>query len=210
MEISKKIIDELHSIYSSKKEMIQNRLDEFSKIPNEQYFYELAFCLMTPQSKAKFALEVQRKLQAENFYEIPFNPTDLLNNPDHYIRFHNQKSKYIIEMHKNFDDLYKIITNNSSAFDKRNILAKTVKGMGMKESSHFLRNIGFRELAILDRHILRKLLEFGGYAEIPAINTPKKYIETEQLFLQFAKTVNIPIDELDLMFWSEVTGEIIK
>lgn len=210
MKINNEIKIELQNIYSEKKDRIKQRLNEFTLIPSEQYFYELAFCLMTPQSKAKSAFEVQKQLQAQNFYENPFNPTDLLNSPKNYIRFHNQKSKYILEMHNNYQMIFDIINDESTAIDKRNTLAKLVKGMGMKESSHFLRNIGFRNLAILDRHILRKLLEYGGYTQIPAINTPKKYIETEQLFLQFSDIIEIPIDELDLLFWSEVTGEIIK
>ncbi len=77
-------------------------------------------------------------------------------------------------------------------------------------NSHFLRNIGYRNLAILDRHILKNLVHHGVLLELPKTLTPKKYLDIEQLFQQFAKNIQIPMDALDLLFWSNETGEIFK
>jgi N-glycosylase/DNA lyase len=87
---------------------------------------------------------------------------------------------------------------------------KNVKGLGWKESSHFLRNIGYRDLAILDRHILKCLVRLSVLKNLPQTLTAKKYKEIEKIFLAFANEVGIPIDELDLLFWSLATGEILK
>jgi len=60
--------------------------------------------------------------------------------------------------------------------DMREWLIRSIRGIGYKEASHFLRNIGLGEnLAILDRHILKNLKFFGVIEEIPA-SLPKKNI----------------------------------
>ncbi|MFI5201154.1 MAG: DNA lyase, partial [Candidatus Kapaibacterium sp.] len=80
----------------------------------------------------------------------------------------------------------------------------------MKEASHFLRNIGVRGLAILDRHILKHLKRLGVIKLIPTSLTKKRYLEIEKRWKKFADRVGISIDELDLLFWSIETGEIRK
>ncbi len=92
----------------------------------------------------------------------------------------------------------------------REWLVKNIKGYGYKEASHFLRNIGFEELAILDRHVLKNLKNYGVIEEVPKSLTPKKYKEIEEKMRRFSKSVDIPISHLDLLFWSNETGEIFK
>ncbi len=85
-----------------------------------------------------------------------------------------------------------------------------VKGLGWKEASHFLRNIGRRNLAILDRHILRNLKRHQVIRSLPKTLTAKRYKAIEQQFARFAEAIGISMDELDLLFWSRETGEILK
>ncbi len=94
--------------------------------------------------------------------------------------------------------------------ESREWLIKNVKGLGRKEASHFLRNIGHQDLAILDRHILKNLVRVGAIGRLPKTLTTKRYSAIEQKFLQFSHTIGIPMDELDLLFWSLETGEILK
>mgnify|MGYP000963934107 CR=1 FL=1 len=201
---------ELIKHYQKNKDKIKLRLLEFKQIKRENYFYELCFCICTPQSKAKSALQVQNKLQSLDFYNKRFNPVELLNSPLHYIRFHNQKSERLIKAIDYFPDVLAILDSNFSTIEKRNTLQKVVNGFGMKEASHFMRNIGYEGLAILDRHILKNLVNNGIFKKLPQINTKNNYLETEKIFNDFAKDIDIPIDELDLLFWSYENGEIIK
>lgn len=84
-------------------------------------------------------------------------------------------------------------------------------GLGMKEASHFMRNIGlFEDIAILDRHILKNLIEYDVISEIPKTLTVKIYLEIEQKMKEFAEKIKIPFTELDLLFWSEETGHVFK
>jgi len=191
-------------------------LKEFEKVfdqSDERVFAELAFCLCTPQSKAKVCWHVVESLMKNkllyggNVEEIkPF-----LN----AVRFGNKKSEYIVGARELFSKNGKIkIKEKIKAFDNvselREWLVENVKGLGMKESSHFLRNIGCgKDLAILDRHILKNLIHLGVIDEVKNL-TDKKYLELENKMMEFAEKIRIPLDELDLLFWSEETGQIFK
>jgi len=189
---------------------IQNRLYEFSQVPENEYFYELCYCLCTPQSKAKNAFQVVEKLKSLDFYNNPLNPVEILSDKKNYIRFHNQKSLRLLKAREIFPDILKILKMNLSTFEKREEITKLINGYGLKESSHFLRNIGYRKIAILDRHILKYLVNFGVYNKLPNISSKKKYYDIEQKFFTFAKRINIDPDELDILIWSYETGEILK
>jgi N-glycosylase/DNA lyase len=85
-----------------------------------------------------------------------------------------------------------------------------VLGYGLKEASHAMRNIGFRGVAILDRHLLRLLVRCGVYDEIPSVSTRSAYWSVEEAFMRYAAQVGIDMDELDLLFWCAMTGHILK
>lgn len=202
--------EQIQQKYKELKPHIIRRLKDFSNVAENQYFYELCFCLCTPQSKAKNALVVQSILMDMDFLNNPSDVSAILRKPEHYIRFHNTKSKRLLEARENFQNVMHTLNSKLNATEKRNIIATIVNGIGMKEASHFLRNIGYRNLAILDRHILKHLKLCGLYQEIPKISSVKNYLETEKTFQDFSRKVKIPIDHLDLLFWSYETGEIIK
>jgi N-glycosylase/DNA lyase len=103
------------------------------------------------------------------------------------------------------------LSEQVSALDLREWLVKNVLGLGYKEASHFLRNIGKNDgLAILDRHILRNLNRLGVIDSIPKSISKKHYLEIERCFSKFSLDLGIALDELDLVFWSMETGEIRK
>lgn len=202
--------DELKIKYKELKPRIKKRLKEFEQVPKKDYFYELCFCLCTPQSRARNAFEVQTKLMKADFYNKPFDPIDLLRSPEHYIRFHNQKAKRLLDAVDYFPDILEILNSEDSPDEKRDRIHAGVNGFGWKESAHYLRNIGYKGLAILDRHILKHLVSCGVYEEIPNISSKKRYFQTEEKFKEFAEHIGIPIDELDILFWSYESGEILK
>jgi len=201
----------LLDLYKKRKVAIRSRLQDFSRVPPSGYFYELVYCLMTPQSSAEHAEKTVFALRQQHFAESDFNPEDILRTREHYIRFHRTKAKHLIKAKEEFPSLLKALTNGLTAVDARNWLIANVKGLGFKEATHFLRNIGMNDgLAILDRHILRNLKRFGVIRSVPATMSRKKYLSIEKKFASFAQSVNIPVDELDLLFWSMETGEIRK
>ena len=132
------------------------------------------------------------------------------------VRFNNNKSRYITEARNMFTKDGKIfIKDKIKQFDNelelRNWLVENVNGIGLKEAGHFMRNIGMYEnVSILDRHILKNLHKHGVIDEIPNPLTKKQYLEIEEKMKLFCKEVGIGIEEIDLLFWSEDTGEVFK
>jgi N-glycosylase/DNA lyase len=66
------------------------------------------------------------------------------------------------------------------------------------------------DIAILDRHILRNLVRFGVIDKIPVSISKSKYLEIENLMRIFSLKLNIPLSHIDILFWSNETGEIFK
>ena len=208
----------LQKSYLERKEIIKNRLKYFKSVYNEnnrRIFSELCFCLLTPQSKAKLCdAAIQNLVKTNLLYTGSENEVkDFLIG----VRFNNNKARYIMEARKLFTNengefnIKKKISEFNNSLDLREWLVNNVNGMGLKESGHFLRNIGiYDNLTILDRHILKNLQKHSVISEIPNPLTKKKYLEIEQKFLNFSKEVGIPCEELDLLFWSEETGEVFK
>jgi len=100
----------------------------------------------------------------------------------------------------------------SDASKRRDWLAQDprIKGLGYKEASHFLRNIGFKGYGILDKHVIRCLAEMGVIKSTKPPTSRKNYLETEERMREFADQVEIDFDELDLVLWSMKTGEVLK
>jgi len=192
--------------YLIQKPAIQKRLQEFKSLSEEEYFNEFLFCTLTPQSNAKKCWQGVEEIQSSGIK----SQAQLAKILQAKTRFHNNKSKYIIQNIKNWNKIQSYL-NNKNRIELRNLLAKEVKGYGLKEASHFLRNIGKSnsQLAILDRHILRNLKALNVIKD-KRIKGQKHYLEIEQKFLKFSKEINIPIDHLDLLFWSRENGEIFK
>jgi N-glycosylase/DNA lyase len=196
--------------YSGKKKVIQTRLKDFGSIPESEYFYELIYCLLTPQSSAVNASRAVEILKGENFREVEINPQPILGKKESYIRFHRTKSKHLLTAKENYRQIELELTKKKTGENHRAWLVQNVKGLGWKEASHFLRNVGYRNLAILDRHILRNLVRCGVLSIVPKTLTAGKYLEIEEKFRNFATEINIPMDELDLLFWCMETGQILK
>ncbi len=213
--------NELYSQYSARKHELKERLLHFRQVwqnsANTELFSELCFCLLTPQSGA-FACDAAIKRCVED--NTLFHGTEKqLQEKIHPIRFYRNKSKYIFGARNFFSEneniaIRKVLLDNgilSSPFQAREWLVKNVKGLGYKEASHFLRNIGFGEnICILDRHILKNLKKHNVIKKFPKTLTRKNYLSLEKKMLKFSEKTGIPAAELDLLFWSMETGKVFK
>jgi N-glycosylase/DNA lyase len=196
--------------YETRAQAIKHRLMEFRAVSRDDYFYELAYCLLTPQSSAVNAAKAVEALKHTETLVSQEDFAKILFRKEHYIRFHNTKARRLCELRDQFPVILAKLDEGMSGLQVREWLVKNVNGLGWKEASHFLRNVGCRNLAILDRHILRNLERHGVIRSLPKALTAKRYLEIETGFAQFARDVAIEMDELDLLFWSRETGEILK
>ena len=197
---------------------IARRLDDFKSVwdngTDEDIFAELVFCLFTPQSKAKSCWASVNIILGKKLL-LKGTKTEIARELNG-VRFHNNKAGYVVLARQQFTHNGKIlikplISGFKDVFETREWLVKNVKGLGYKEASHFLRNIGFGDkITILDRHILKNLKKSGVIKQIPSSITKKIYLEIEKKMINFAKKINIPLGHLDLLFWCNETGEIFK
>lgn len=211
MIYNKEKVDEIFKIYKEIKEKIDNRLNEFNNIlkngKEDDFIYEFIFCLLTPQSKAKMCDKAVKNLR-KNFNN------ESLENLLFGVRFKNKKSEYIkefLEKIKKYKSFKELILSFENDEQRREFLVKNFKGIGLKEASHFLRNIGLGDdLAILDRHILKNLKEIGIIDEIPKSLSNKKYREIEDKMRLFAYEIGIDMKSLDFILWYKETREVFK
>jgi len=180
---------------------------EFGRKGNEVWFSELCFCILTANSTAKLGLKIQGEL-GDGFLTLPKKElTRRLKEFGH--RFYNKRADFIVSARK-FEGIKDIITKFPDAQRAREWLVENVDGIGWKEASHFLRNVGFDDVAILDRHILALMREQGLIGQVPRTLTRRRYLEIEEKLKELAEKVGLPLAELDLYMWYLKTGWVSK
>jgi len=191
-------------------ELVAGRMKEFKEMEkegNEIWFSELCFCILTANSTAKLGLKIQGEL-GDGFLTLPMKElTRRLKEFGH--RFYNKRAEFIVSARK-FDRIKDIITKFSNAQRAREWLVENVDGIGWKEASHFLRNVGFDDVAILDRHILALMREHGLIDRAPRTLTRRRYLEIEEKLKGLAEKVDLSLAELDLYMWYLETGCVLK
>ena len=194
------------NLSEEKQKLISTRYNEFQEFfqkSNEEWFSELCFCILTANSQAKRAIEIQNFLGAKGFLEnTEAQLAQVIRSHGH--RFHNNKAKYIVNARK----LYKIkeFLSNLDDYTAREFLVKNIMGIGYKEASHFLRNVGYTKVAIIDRHILKFLLAENLIPFIPKTVSKKDYLNYENILSKYCSNLSL----LDLMIWCHMTGEVLK
>lgn len=207
----------LLSEYGLKKPAINRRLREFNRfdrLSDKEIFEELVFCLFTPGSKAINADNALKKLKRNNLL-YKGAKEKIAKEIRGIVRFHNNKAGYLIEAREFFSNGSKFRIKDSLVSKDptvaREWLVDNIKGIGYKEGSHFIRNIGLgRDTVILDTHILKNLKRFNVIKDIPVSIGRKLYFHIEEKARRFARDINIPLDALDLLLWSHQTGFIFK
>ncbi len=180
---------------------------ELGKKSSSAWFSELCFCILTANSKARTAMAIQEELGARGFCDC--SKDDIRSCIiRHKHRFHNNKTEYIMEARK----IPKIKSAIEGMDDQeaREWLVANVKGLGYKEASHFLRNVGYINVSILDRHILNLMVENRIIKEKPKSLGRKQYMEIEKKYMLMAKMAGMSPVELDMYLWYMKTGEVLK
>ena len=213
-------IERLLATYAERRKEIRSRLREFRDVwktaSDDRLWEEMVFCIFTAGASAKMGLRsieaLRSLLHSGAHHEMS---TALIAAGAH--RFPNARPAYVVVTRDYLRESFSMrlrdrLQSFRDPMQRRDWLAQDprVKGLGYKEASHFLRNIGFKGYGILDKHIVRSLNELG------VIDSPKpptsrvRYLETEKRMRQFAIRTGINFDELDLLLWSMKTGEILK
>ena len=187
--------------------LIETRLNEFQELNKkeaDEWFSELCFCILTANSKAQNAINIQNEIGSDGFKNYSQEKiTEIIRQNKH--RFHNNKAKYIVSARK-FVDIKNILQDFKTGPEAREFIAQNIKGLGFKEASHFLRNVGYCDVAIIDRHILKFMYATKMIDQIPKVVTKKLYLELEDIL----KEITSNLARLDLIIWQHVTGKVLK
>jgi N-glycosylase/DNA lyase len=209
--IKRKGMDNLISRFSSVEPRIvgaiKSRLEEFqsnSKDP-KKIFSELCFCICTANNSAERGIRAQEKI---DFYSLP--EPDLRKSMREIVcRFYNNKTRYILSARSGKDRIISMIASTKSGKEAREWIVENVPGLGFKEASHFLRNIGYTDVAIIDFHIIDLLVD-EHIIKRPKSVTKLKYLEIEKILESIAAKAGVNLAELDLYLWYLETGKVLK
>ena len=204
------LIDKIESLKNDEiKELVNNRIKDFKKVNKEsvnELFNEVCFCTLTANFNAEKSIKIQHEIGDSLHTLSEKELAERLKN--HGYRFPNIRAKYISESSLCKELIQKNITSLGCE-DLRKWLVNNVKGFGYKEASHFLRNIGFDDYAIIDFHIIDILVRYNIIKK-PKTITRKKYLEIEKLLKKIAVKSSLSLAELDLYLWYMETGKILK
>ncbi|MEM2083200.1 MAG: N-glycosylase/DNA lyase [Nitrososphaerota archaeon] len=207
----KELIEAINKLKNNKvKEIVDARIKEFKEIGNKsniEIFKELCFCILTANFNAERSIKIQREI-GDGFLTFPeVTLAKKLKDLGH--RYYDVRAKYIVEARKYANSLKETINSFNDENKLREWLVENIKGLGYKEASHFLRNIGYTNFAILDFHIIDLLAKYG-LIEKPKTLTRKRYLEIEKILKEIAEKLNMNLAELDLYLWYLSTGKILK
>ncbi|MHA1238275.1 MAG: N-glycosylase/DNA lyase [Candidatus Odinarchaeia archaeon] len=197
---------------SEVKDLIDTRLNEFKengRKSSEEIFKELCFCILTANFNAEKSIKIQEAIDNGFLALSECELAEKLRELGH--RYPNTRAKYIVEARKYKNMLNNISESFTNLNNIRDWLVSNVKGLGYKEASHFLRNIGYTEFAIIDFHIIDILVKYKLIKK-PKTLSKRKYLEIEELLKKIADAddLNLNLAELDLYLWYMETGKVLK
>jgi len=211
-------IDKVVSAHRERRNEIKQRLSEFETIWKEasdaKLWEEMVFCFFTGGCSAKMGL---RSIDAVRPLLGAGSQPELAQALSGVHRYPNARAHYVfasrsfLQEHCNLE-LRKKLESFDCHLGRRDWLVKEkgIKGLGYKEASHFLRNIGLKGYAILDKHVLKCLAELKIIDSPKPPNTRSQYLRVEESLRDLTERTKIDFDEMDLVLWSMKTGQILK
>ncbi|MGC2235908.1 MAG: N-glycosylase/DNA lyase [Pyrinomonadaceae bacterium] len=211
-------IEKIKSAHIERREEILKRLAEFDAVwqagTDERIWEEMVFCFFTGGCSARMGI---RSVEAVRPILLTGNHAELASALVGRHRYPNARAGYIVASREFLQEhcqmrLREKLESFENPLERRDWLVKEkgIKGLGYKEASHFLRNIGFKGYAILDKHILRSLAELKIIDDPKPPNTRSRYLTVEEKLKNLSNRLEIDFDEMDLVLWSLKTGEILK
>ncbi|MBW3012784.1 N-glycosylase/DNA lyase [Candidatus Woesearchaeota archaeon] len=207
----KSLIEKINKIKESEtRHLIDSRIIEFQKIKNKksnkQLFQELCFCILAANFNAERSLDIQNKIGSKFLTLSEKQLAQKLRQLGY--RFPNIRAKYIVGAREH-KQINQILNKYKDEQQLREYIVKNIKGLGMKEASHFLRNIGYTNSAIIDFHIV-DILEKHDIIEKPKTMTKNSYLKIEDKLRKIAERTKLNLAELDLYLWFQETGKVLK
>ena len=191
--------DTLTYIPEETRQALSGTFKGFGRVKDwEEIFYDLCFCIMAPGITFKNNVMAITNLRRHYFYRVGLSP-DFLEEIIRPTRFYRNKAGYLMEAKKNFLRILTVVNGEEKGEVKRAWLVENIKGLGMKTASHFLRNLGNTDLAIIDTHIIK-------FMKCEPPKSKKEYLKVEKDFQKKAKELGVTSAELDAVIWQYYSG----
>lgn len=214
------VVDDIRATHKARRQEILRRLDQFRELwrsgSDEQLWEELVYCIFTAGASARMGYRAVEAVRPFLLTGKKQQMTAALKRAGAH-RFPVERPGYIVITRRYLREhcgmaLRQKLQSFEDPLERRDWLAreKRIKGLGYKESSHFLRNIGLLGHAILDKHVMNCLFDLQVVDSPKPPGTRARYLETEKRLRSFASEIKIDFDELDLVLWSMKTGEVLK
>lgn len=204
---------------------ITQKQHAWSEMGESDLFFELVNTILGSQVSNELATSAAAKLREEGFLRVPVRRSsydtlaekieNTLTHPLFNARWGivgrkyrfpklraNQICRTMHNIYGNKNSLKNILETCSSATNARVNLIRSVLGIGPKQASLFLRNIGYaHDLAILDSHVLR----YMGIRGMSTLSSPPStlsiYEETENKLLEHSMALGFSLGCLDQAIW---------
>lgn len=191
-------------------------------LKEEDILFELVLSILGSQNKYEVALKFTEEIQKHNLLKLintEFEMKKVQNKIENILissvcvedksiryRFPKSRAEYIaynLWFLNSINGMKYFLENETSYLEVRKFFVKNIKGIGPKQASHFLRNIGFsNNIAILDVHVLRYMQIQGLIDEsIKTISSLNMYEKIENLLKNFLKYLSYPIGLIDQAIW---------
>lgn len=215
--VSEETIEELKALYAEKEEEIRDRVKEFEyarqNADDERILEELIFCILTSAVGPKVGMKSLHAIQdiltdgseqeifarLKGVHKYPEKATYVVHTVDYLQKEYGLKMRELVDSFDDYEERREFFALN-----------KGIKGLGLTQASHFLRNIGFKGYAMLDRNVVGMLYKLGVIETDKPPTSKKRYLETEAKMKEFASELGIGIEELDMLLWSMKRGYIPK
>jgi len=201
------------------------------ELSEEQLWNELCICILSSNVPYNLALSAFYHLSEHQFLDVeriianPNSTQDISFELSRQIyeprrrdgtfrkyRFPNVRASDIVKaavtLYSENNGLSELLKNSRSEKEARRFLAGNVSGIGLKEASHFLRNVGYsKSLAIVDTHIVAFLIEIGELSDRVTTVTPAVYVKLERILTNLCDSLGLNMSVFDMAIWRYMKGK---
>jgi len=207
--------------------MTKSRIPDWKKMNEQAVWVELVGCilgsrvpyenaisalhrlvetdLIDPNKILKNSVSAEKKISIELSKPI-YRPIKIDGEGRKY-RYPNIRARNICEcaitLYSDGNNIKSLLKKTNDKYI-RDWISSNCAGVGPKQASLFLRNIGYsQKLAIIDSHVLRYMIKKELIPESTHYNINRsQYYHLENTFVEYAETLGIQPGTLDLAIWA--------
>ncbi len=222
------VIEKILKAYRLLREQNNNDSATWTDMHEDEIWVQICFCILSSNVHFEMAYSAIRHLSScslidrsrlANFPEESINQIARELSKPLYLplkkdgtrrkyRFPNSKANQVVQSAQNLGrtQIIDVLHHCETDYRAREFLVGRIRGMGLKESSMFLRNIRYsRGLAVIDVHVLHFLIRSGlAKHNNYRIQDSKTYLYLEALLKNFAFANQLDMPILDVAIWESV------